>query len=26
MKVFQALEAEGIETELVQVGGKIIRG
>ncbi len=26
MKVFEALEEEGIETELVQVGGKIIRG
>ena len=26
VKVFEALEAEGIETELVQVGGKIIRG
>lgn len=26
VKVFEALDAEGIETELVQVGGKIIRG
>jgi multimeric flavodoxin WrbA len=26
LKVFEALENEGIETELVQVGGKIIRG
>ncbi|PWW81972.1 FMN reductase [Prosthecochloris marina] len=25
-KVFESLEAEGIETELVQVGGKIVRG
>ncbi|MCW8796573.1 MAG: flavodoxin family protein [Chlorobium sp.] len=26
MQVFEALEEEGIETELVQTGGKIIRG
>ena len=26
MKVFEALETEGLETELVHVGGKVIRG